>query len=86
LIKHGIPVFCPIAESHPIALHGKLDPLDHDIWLENDRPKIDAAVGMVICKMETWESSTGILWERDQFRDRKKPIVYLEWPEGRLTR
>lgn len=86
LIGRGIPIFCPIAESHPIALYGKLDTLDHDIWLANDAPKIEASVGMVICKMETWETSTGILWERDQFRDGKKPTVYLEWPEGRLVR
>lgn len=84
LIRQGIPTFCPIAESHPIAIYGEIDPMDHGIWLANDEPKIDASVGMVIVKMETWQESTGILWERDQFRDGKKPVIYLEWPEGSL--
>ncbi len=85
-IQFGIPVHCPIAESHPIALYGKLDALDHDIWLGNDLPKIEASVGMIVCKMEAWETSTGLLWERDQFRDAGKPVIYLEWPEGRLSK
>ena len=85
LIRHRLPVFCPIAESHSIAVYGKIDPVDQDVWLINDAPKIDSAVGMVIAKMETWEQSTGILWERDRFRDGNKPVVYLEWPEGRVV-
>ena len=85
-IQHGIFIHCPIAESHPIALHGGMDSMDHDFWLDNDLLKIEAAVGMIVCKMETWEESTGLLWERDQFRDAGKPVVYLEWPGGQLIR
>lgn len=29
LVRHGIPVFCPIAHTHPIAIHGDIDPFDH---------------------------------------------------------
>ena len=86
LILHGVSVSCPIVESHPIAQHGGLDPLDQDAWWHNNRPKIEAAMGIVICKMESWRVSAGILWERDLFRDAGKPVVYLEWPEGRLTK
>ena len=36
LIRHRVHVFSPIAHSHPIAMAGGLDPVDYEIWMEQD--------------------------------------------------
>lgn len=77
-IKAGIPVFCPIAHSHPIAVHGAVDAFDHDIWRPADRPMMNAAVGLIVVRMESWEQSRGIAMEIEAFRAAGKPIVYTE--------
>lgn len=48
LIKAGVPVFSPIAHSHPVAIHGGIDPYSHDIWLPADKPLMDAAGGIIV--------------------------------------
>lgn len=77
LIMLGLPVYSPIAHTHAIALHGELDPLDHEIWLPADQPMMDAARGLIVLKMDGWEVSRGLRYEIDTFYGRGKPIVYL---------
>lgn len=78
LVKAGIPVFCPIAHSHPIAIHGDIDPADHDIWLPADRPMMDGAKGLIVCKLPTWEISYGLQHEIEYFSGQGKPVVFME--------
>lgn len=78
LIRHGVPVYSPIAHTHPIAIHGALDPLDHDIWLPADEPMMRAAVGLIVCKMHGWETSKGVQHEIDVFEKADKPIIFME--------
>lgn len=79
-INAGIPVFCPIAHCHPIALYGVLDPLDHRMWLPMDQPFMDAATGLIVVKSERWRESVGIAYEIEQFRKQGKPVLY--WVPG----
>jgi hypothetical protein len=79
-IKAGIPTFCPIAHTHPIAMHGLLNPYDHDIWLPADRPLMEAAAGLVVVTSEGWLDSVGIAAEIEYFNAARKPIVY--WQPG----
>ena len=78
LITAGIPVFSPIAHSHPIAMTGGLDPLDHDIWLPADKPMVEAAGGLIVLKLEGWSRSIGVAEEIEGFAEMNKPIVYME--------
>lgn len=80
LIKEGVKVYCPIAHTHPIAIHGGIDPLDHNIWMPVDKPLMEAAVGLLICKMPTWEESIGIAEEIKHFKENGKPIYEMNWP------
>jgi hypothetical protein len=73
----GVPVFSPIAHTHPIAIHGNIDPLDHAIWLEADRTLMEAAKGMIVCMMEGWRQSYGIDHEIKAFQRMGKPIIYM---------
>lgn len=77
LIRAGVPVFCPIAHTHPIAMVGEIDPLDHEIWLPADRPMMDAAKGLIVCKLYGWEESRGVAFEIETFKAAGKPILYL---------
>lgn len=79
LVHHGIPVYSPIAHTHPIAIHGGTDPLDHGIWLPADLPMMRAAYrGLIVCKMPTWEISYGIGEEIKEFGALKRRVVYME--------
>lgn len=79
-VEKGIHVFCPIAHTHPIAIYGKLDPKDHDLWMPADAPFIAGATGLVVVKMPGWKDSVGIGMEIESFEKAGKPIFYFNWP------
>jgi hypothetical protein len=74
----GIPVFCPIAMSHPIAVHGGLGATDHEFWMKADRPFMQAAKGLIVCRMPGWEESRGIAEEIEAFRAAGKPVLFYD--------
>ena len=78
LLRAGIPVLSPIAATHGVAIHGGIDPLAHDIWLPADRPLMEAACGLIVCKLNGWDRSFGVAHEIEVFRKASKPIVYME--------
>lgn len=78
LIKLGIPVFSPIAHTHPIAIHGGIDPYDHEIWMPADQPMMDQAHGLIVCKMEGWDKSFGVQVEIEDFKAKGKPVHFME--------
>jgi hypothetical protein len=78
LLRCGVAIFAPIAHSHPIAEHGGIDPLSHEIWLPADRPMMDAAAGLIVAKMESWRESYGLTHEIEVFTKAGKPVIYLD--------
>lgn len=78
LVCDGVPVFSPISHSHPIAVHGGVDPLDHTIWMPLDEPMMKAAHGLIVAKMHGWEESYGVGVEIREFRAAGKPILFME--------
>lgn len=78
-IAEGVRLYCPIAHTHPIAIYGKLNPLDHRIWLPADTPFMKSAAGLLVYKMPTWEDSYGVSVEIDMFEKQNKPVEYAEW-------
>jgi Domain of unknown function (DUF1937) len=78
LIKAGIPVYSPIAHSHPIARCGTIDPLDHKIWLPANQALMDAAGGLIVLELEGYDTSYGVIHERDAFAAAGKPIVFMK--------
>ena len=78
LVRAGIPVFSPIAHSHGIAEFGDIDPADHAVWLPADAPFMDAAHGIIVCKLPGWDNSRGVQHEIDVFAAAGKPVVYME--------
>lgn len=79
LVKHGVKVYCPIAHTHAISIHGSVDPWAHDIWMPQDMPFMEAAKGLIVLQMPTWERSRGVMEEIGKFREAGKPIVFMPW-------
>jgi hypothetical protein len=67
LIMAGVPVYSPIAHTHPIAIYGGIDPLDLDIWLPFCKPFMHAAKAVIYLEAESWEVSAGMQWEGSDF-------------------
>jgi hypothetical protein len=78
LLSEGVKAYSPIAHTHPIAVHGNLDPYDHNIWLPFDAAIMEKSDGMIVAMMEGWDSSYGIKHEIEIFMKTGKPIFYLD--------
>jgi hypothetical protein len=78
LIKAGIPVYSPIAHTHPVAIHGEIDPYDHKIWMPADEPMMKAAFGLIVLRAESWTKSYGMKVEIDAFAADGKPVIYMD--------
>jgi hypothetical protein len=77
LFRAGVPVFSPIAHSHPIAMHGGIDPTDHETWMRADRPMMAAAHGLIVFKAAGWAQSKGVQVEIETFRRAGKPVLFM---------
>ena len=78
LMKMGVNLFCPIAMSHPIIIHGGINAIDHDFWMEFNTPMLEVANTLVVAQMDGWDVSRGIECEIDFFKIAGKPILYLD--------
>ncbi len=78
LIEAGVPVFCPIAHSTPIARHTIPENDTHDVWLPLDLHLMRGSVGIIVAKMDGWDQSYGVQFEIDYFTKIGKPIIYLD--------
>ena len=81
-VKNGIPIFCPIAHGHPMTTEANIPVDRYDIWLPQDQPFMDAAIGLIVVQMPGWKESRGVKYEIDVFTEAGKPVVYMEWDES----
>ena len=63
LIKRGLLVFSPIVHSHPIAMLGGVDPVDHELWLRLDLALLDECDSLLVLMMPGWDESRGVAAE-----------------------
>ena len=77
LIRCQVPVFSPIAHSHPIALIGGIDPKSHDVWLPADEPLMLSACGVIVAMLPGWQDSHGVEAEIKLFKQSSKPVLYM---------
>lgn len=78
LMLSGVQVYSPIAHTHPLAVHGGIDPLDLSIWLPFDEAMMKACDVLIVAHMQGWEESTGIAHEVKFFEDAGKRIYDLD--------
>jgi hypothetical protein len=77
LLREGLKVYSPIAHTHPIAVHGGIDPLDHSVWLPFDGAMIDKSDAMIVAMLPGWETSRGVRHEIHAFIESSKPVFFL---------
>lgn len=77
LMQQGLKVYSPIAHTHPLAVYGNIDPLDHSIWLPFDGAMMDKSDAMVVAMMDGWFESKGVRHEIDVFNSAGKPVFFL---------
>lgn len=77
LLQAGVKIYSPIAHTHPLAIYGNIDPLDHAIWIPFDETMMEACDALVVCEMPGWENSKGIAHEIKFFKNRNKSIYYI---------
>lgn len=78
LMRAGVRVYSPIAHTHPIAVHGKVDPYDHSIWMPFDEAIMERSDAILVVTMPTWEQSKGIAHEIEFFERRERPQFRLD--------
>ena len=78
LLRAGLKVYSPIAHTHPLAIHGKLDPFDHSTWLPFDHAMMKACDVLLVAHMDGWQESHGIAEEIKYFAAAGKPIFDLD--------
>lgn len=86
LLRAGIKCYSPICHTHPIAIAGNLDPLDHSIWLPFDQAMMQAADVLIVAHMEGWQESYGIAEEIKFFEAGGKSIFDLDPKTLRMER
>lgn len=86
LMQHGLKVYSPIAHTHPLAVHGNIDPLDHSIWLPFDGAMMDKADAMIVAMMDGWFESKGVRHEIDVFNEAGKPVFFLNPADLSISR
>lgn len=82
LMLKGENIFCPIAHSHPIELHGMTATEGHDFWLKQDFAVLAKCTKMKVVKMATWEQSVGIARELALAHHIGIPVVYITEEEA----
>lgn len=78
LLCAGLKVYSPICHTHPIAVFGALDLLDHSIWLPFDEAMMEAAGVLIVAHLDGWDESFGIAHEVKFFEAAGKPIYDLD--------
>jgi hypothetical protein len=77
LRQRGVDVYSPIAESHPIAVHCKVDKLDHAFWMRSCMKAMTRAQALLVADMEGWQVSKGVKMEIAFFKSAKLPVLII---------
>jgi hypothetical protein len=78
LLWSGVMVYSPIAHSHPLAIHGALDPLQVELWYKHNELMMDRCDTLIVALMAGWDKSEGIAHEINYFLHMNKPIYNLD--------
>jgi hypothetical protein len=78
LMLEGEAVFCPIAHSHPIEVHGMDEIKNGDFWLAQDFAVLAHCDRVLVYRMPGWEKSEGIKREIAFAAERNIPVDFID--------
>lgn len=73
-IKH----FCPIVSAHEICQTSGIGKLRHDFWMPVDQHFMDIAEGLLVVKLDGWDTSRGVSEEINIFASQGKQSYAIE--------
>lgn len=78
LLKHGVPVFSPIAHHHEAIVRANLG-TSWEVWGEYDRQAIDVCDEVWVWRDPEghWRKSRGVLAEMEYADARRKPVRFV---------
>jgi uncharacterized protein DUF1937 len=86
LLQSGVFVYAPIVHLHPMAKHGRLDPLNLSLWYPHNDEMMKRCDSLIVAQMPTWENSAGMAVEIEYFLYASKPIFDLDPNTMRMTK
>lgn len=78
LMEAGYEVFCPIAHSHPIEVHGMSYVHSGEFWLNQDYAILKHCDALIVFKLDGWDSSDGIYHEVVFAFENNIPVWFME--------
>lgn len=78
LLRAGVPIFCPIVHTHPMAMYGNIDPTDAPFWMSTQVPFVRLAEGIIALRAESWKLSHGMTEELREFAREGKKVIYMD--------
>lgn len=78
LLLAGVPVYSPIAETHPIAVIGGMNVQKSRFWADICQTHISLCTGIIVVMADSWLTSVGVSAEIKSFRAAGKPVVFME--------
>lgn len=79
MLELRIPSFFPVIQGHYSNLVGLVPP-SHEDWFNLNRPFMEAAHGLIVFKLPSWELSLGIKQEIEFFQSLSKPVLSVACP------
>lgn len=86
LVAAGIPLYCPIAHSHPMVVYADLDPCDLSIWNPLNDQFMPFCKALIVVHLDGWDQSEGIKREVAYFEKIRRPIYDCDPVTLTLTR
>jgi hypothetical protein len=87
ILAAGKNVFSPLTLTHPldVALQREGKEVNSEYWVAFDEPYMAMCSGIVILKLDGWESSRGIAHEINFFASRKLPVYFMDASTCEIT-
>lgn len=73
----NIPIFCPIAMAHGIEKCSRVK-WGHDFALSADMPFLNLCTGVIVCMLDGWTQSDGVLYEVEHAKKNLLPVILME--------
>lgn len=77
LVNAGFILFCPITQSHNIAMAGNIN-TSWEFWKKFDETILDRCDGLIVLMIDGWSKSVGLTAEIDYAIVNHIPIYYIE--------
>jgi hypothetical protein len=77
LVKHGLPIFCPITYGHPMTVYGSVPAMDERVWYPLNDAFLRKSDCLLVARMTGHQSSKGVQREISHFEKVGSPVYFV---------